>query len=134
IGDCVMAFFGAPMSQTDHAVRAVTAALEMLSSLDRENAGRRHRGLPTLECRVAVNSGPVVVGNLGSDQRVDYTVLGNTVNVAARLEESVAGPGQVVVGPRTRELLGESFAIEDLGRFQLKGLQQPIEAYRIARR
>lgn len=133
IGDCVMAFFGAPIRQSDHARRAVGAAVEMLSFLDRENAGRRRQGLPTLECRVAINSGPVVVGNLGSDQRVDYTVLGNTVNVAARLEETVAGPGQLVIGPETRRLLAGAFPTEGLGSFQLKGLQQPIEAFRVLR-
>ncbi len=133
IGDCVMAFFGAPIRQPDHAQRAVRAAVEMLAFLDRENAVRRRQGLATLECRVAVNSGPVVVGNLGSDQRVDYTVLGNTVNVAARLEESVAGPGQIVVGPETHHLLAGAFPSEALGSFQLKGLQQPIEAFRILR-
>jgi adenylate cyclase len=131
IGDCVMAFFGAPMPQADHALRGVRAAVEIQRALRRWNADRRERGLPPVVARIAVNSGPVVVGDIGSNRRVDYTVLGNTVNVAARLEEAVAGPGEVVVGAETYRLLGGQIPAENLGEVQLKGLQQKIAAYRI---
>src|SRR5262249_7062041 len=83
IGDCVMAFFGAPVPQPDHALRAVHAAVEIQRSLRAWSAERAARGLPGLAARVGLNSGPVVVGDVGSARRVDYTVLGNTVNVAA---------------------------------------------------
>jgi len=93
IGDAVMAFFGAPLPQDDHAERAVRSALELLAALDEWNTGREAAGDDRIEVRVAVNSGPVVVGDIGSATRVDYTVLGNTVNVTSRLEEHVAEPG-----------------------------------------
>ena len=86
IGDCVMAFFGAPVPQVDHAVRAARAAVEIQKGLTAWNAEREKRSLPAFAARVGLNSGPVVVGDIGSDRRVDYTVLGNTVNVAERLE------------------------------------------------
>ncbi len=131
IGDCVMAFFGAPMPQPDHAERAVRAAVEIQHSLRAWNEDRAAQGLPGFAARVALNSGPVVVGDIGSARRVDYTVLGNTVNVAARLEALVAGPGEVVVGPETYRLLAGAIPTEPLGEFQLKGLQQKIIAHRV---
>ena len=134
IGDCVMAFFGAPMQQPDHALRAVTAAIRICQALDGWNAERRQRGLPTVHIRIAVNSGPVVVGDIGSNRRVDYTVLGNTVNVAARLEEKVAALDQIVVGEETYRQLAGRIPTEPLGEFQLKGLSQRISAHRVVRR
>jgi adenylate cyclase len=133
IGDCVMAFFGAPVAQPDHALRAVSAAIEIQDSLAAWSAERAARGLPGLVARVAVNSGPVVVGDVGSDRRVDYTVLGNTVNVAARLEAFVARPGDVVLGPGTFELLAGALPTEPLGEFQLKGLTQKVTAWRVVK-
>jgi adenylate cyclase len=95
------------------------------------SARRETQGLPPLRCRIGINSGPVVVGDIGSRRRVDYTVLGNTVNVAARLESSVAQPGDVVIGPETHRLLGGAVDAEPLGELQLKGLQQKITAWRV---
>lgn len=133
IGDCVMAFFGAPVAQPDHAERAVRAAVEIQQGLAAWNARRAAEGLPGFRARVALNSGPVVVGDIGSARRVDYTVLGNTVNVAARLEAFVAEPDDVVLGPATHRLLKGAIPTEPLGEFQLKGLQQKIQAYRVAK-
>ncbi|HEX3528849.1 MAG TPA: adenylate/guanylate cyclase domain-containing protein [Thermoanaerobaculia bacterium] len=132
IGDCVMAFFGAPVPQADHAVRATRAAIEIQRELTAWSAARNADGLPGFAARVALNSGPVVVGDIGSARRVDYTVLGNTVNVAARLEAFVAKPGDVVLGPETYRLLDGAIPTEPLGEFQLKGLQKKIMAYRVA--
>jgi adenylate cyclase len=131
IGDCVMAFFGAPVAQADHAVRAVRAAVEIQRELTAWSAERETRGLPGFAARVALNSGPVVVGDIGSDRRVDYTVLGNTVNVAARLEAHAARPGDVVLGSETWRLLNGEIPTEPLGELQLKGLQRKIQAYRV---
>ena len=133
IGDCVMAFFGAPMAQADHALRGVRAAIEIQDGLAAWNAARAIEGLPGFKARVALNSGPVVVGDIGSARRVDYTVLGNTVNVAARLETFVAKPDEVILGPETHRLLGGAIPTEPLGEFQLKGLQQKIQAHRVLR-
>ncbi len=132
IGDCVMAFFGAPVPQDDHALRSVRAAVRIQEALAEWNAERQAHGLAPVLARIAVNSGPVVVGDIGSSRRVDYTVLGNTVNVAARLEAFVARPGDVVLGPETHRLVAGAIATEPLGEFQLKGLQRRITAYRVA--
>jgi adenylate cyclase len=132
IGDCVMAFFGAPVAQPDHALRGVRAAIEIQEGLAAWNARRTAEGLPGFKARVALNSGPVVVGDIGSARRVDYTVLGNTVNVASRLE-GVAPPDEIVIGPETHRLLGGAIPTEPMGELQLKGLQQKIPAYRVAR-
>ncbi|HEV8239773.1 MAG TPA: adenylate/guanylate cyclase domain-containing protein [Thermoanaerobaculia bacterium] len=134
IGDCVMAFFGAPMPQPDHAQRAVRAAVEIQRGIKQWNEERASRGAAPLLSRIALNSGPVVVGDVGSDKRVDYTVLGNTVNVAARLEQAATGPGEIVIGGATlAELAGSDgeFRTESLGEFSLKGLVQKVPVYRV---
>jgi len=131
IGDAVMAFFGAPLPVEDHAERAVRAALALMGSLDAWNRDRTADGLDAIAIRVAIHSGPVVVGDIGSASRVDYTVLGNTVNVAARLEEFVAQPGTIAVGETTHNAVKHLFQTEHLGDVQLKGLSRKIGAFRI---
>jgi len=131
IGDAVMAFFGAPLPQEDHAERAVRSALELMSALEEWNAEREAAGDDRIDVRIAVNSGPVVVGDIGSASRVDYTVLGNTVNVTARLEEHVASPGSIVIGETTQAAVGDLFATESLGSVQLKGLSRKINIFRV---
>jgi adenylate cyclase len=133
IGDAVMAFFGAPLPQEDHAERAVRSAIELLEALDAWNVTREADGLDRIEVRVAVNSGPVVVGDIGSATRVDYTVLGNTVNVTARLEEHVATPGSIVIGESTHTALQGLFPTTSLGSVQLKGLSRTIEIFSVER-
>ncbi|MEM7585450.1 MAG: adenylate/guanylate cyclase domain-containing protein [Acidobacteriota bacterium] len=133
IGDCVMAFFGAPMSQPDHAYRAVQAAVTFSAGLDSWNAERERQGQRRIASRIGINTGPVVVGDIGSKKRVDYTVLGNTVNVAARLEEKVAQPGDIVLGDTTCQELAGRIATESLGEVTLKGLSRPIVAHRVVR-
>jgi adenylate cyclase len=132
IGDAVMAFFGAPLPQDDHAERAVRSALELLTVLDEWNSEREAAGDDRIEVRVAVNSGPVVVGDIGSATRVDYTVLGNTVNVTSRLEEHVAEPGTIVLGESTQAAVADLFPTEPLGSVQLKGLSRKINIFRVA--
>jgi adenylate cyclase len=130
IGDCVwrsLALGAARRSQ-----RAVRA-LKILDAQVKWNAERVAAGQPTLSMRIAINSGPVVVGDVGSNRRVDYTVLGNTVNVAARLEGYVGEAGEITVGGETHRLLAGAYPSEALGEFQLKGLQKKIEAFRIKR-
>ncbi len=131
IGDCVMAFFGAPVEQPDHARRAVLAGVAIQESMREWNREREGSGLPPVQCRVGLNTGQVVVGDIGSATRVDYTILGNTVNVAARLESTVATPGEVVISEATRSQLGDEIRVEGLGEYPLKGLQQQVKAYRV---
>ena len=132
IGDAVMAFFGAPLPQEDHAERAVRSALALLTALDQWNREREAEGLDPFAVRIAIHSGPVVVGDIGSAKRVDYTVLGNTVNVTARLEEYVATPGQITIGETTQAAIAHLFPTEHLGNVQLKGLSRKIAVYRVA--
>ncbi len=131
IGDAVMAFWGAPLPQDDHAERAVRSALLMAERLEKWNAEREVDGLDRVEVRIAIHSGPVVVGDIGSATRVDYTVLGNTVNVAARLEEFVAKPGQIVIGETTRAAVAHVFETEHIGDVPLKGLSRKIAVFRV---
>jgi adenylate cyclase len=131
IGDAVMAFFGAPIPQDDHADRAVLAGLMMQRLVGEWNAEREKAALPQVRIRVGINSGPAVVGNVGTEKRVDYTVLGSAVNIASRLESGVAKPGQVVVSNNTLERIMGSFQTESLGEFALKGLQQKMPVFNV---
>ncbi|HYC60861.1 MAG TPA: adenylate/guanylate cyclase domain-containing protein [Thermoanaerobaculia bacterium] len=131
IGDAVMAFFGAPIVQDDHADRAIMAGLMMMERIEQWNLQREKEGLPLVRIRVGINSGPAVVGNVGTEKRVDYTVLGSSVNIASRLESGVAKPGQLVVSQNTLDRLIGSFNTESLGEFALKGLQQKMPVYAV---
>jgi adenylate cyclase len=131
IGDAVMAFFGAPIPQEDHADRAVLAGLMMQRLVGDWNAERAKTNLAPVFIRVGINSGPAVVGNVGTEKRVDYTVLGSAVNIASRLESGVAKPGQVVISKNTLERIIGSFQMEPLGEFALKGLQQKMPVYSV---
>jgi adenylate cyclase len=131
IGDAVMAFFGAPLDQPDHADRAVAAALRIREGMVGWNRERAERGEPPLEVRIALNTGDAIVGDIGSERRVDYTVLGNAVNVAARMEEFVAQPGDIVIGPATYDAVRERYDTAQLGRFALKGLSAQVPLYKV---
>jgi len=131
IGDAVMAFFGAPIPQEDHADRAILAGLMMMARVEIWNEERAKEGLPPVRIRVGINSGPAVVGNVGTEKRVDYTVLGSSVNIASRLESGVAKPGQLVISQHTLDRVVGSFDTEPLGEFALKGLQQKMPVYQI---
>jgi adenylate cyclase len=133
IGDCVMAFFGAPVSFADHAACAVRAAIHIQEIMARWNRDRVAAGLPPLHVRIGLNSGPVIVGDIGSPTRADYTVIGNTVNVAARLEQCAAGPGDIVFAEATRRQLPLDVACEPLGEVTLRGLERGANAFRIGR-
>lgn len=131
IGDGLMAFFGDPQDQPDHAARAIRAAVEMQAAARRLDAAWRARGFGMpLSIRVGLNTGEVVVGNIGSSRRIAYTALGEPVNVAARLESN-AGPGGVLLSARTRELAGELVPMRRLAPIQVKGIARPIEVFAI---
>ncbi|HUP66100.1 MAG TPA: adenylate/guanylate cyclase domain-containing protein [Thermoanaerobaculia bacterium] len=131
IGDAVMAFFGAPLAQENHAIRAVRAGIMMQRLVDEWNRERSAEGLPHVNIRVGINSGPAVVGNVGTEKRVDYTVLGTSVNIASRLESGVAKAGDVVISQNTFDRLDQLFETEALGEFPLKGLKQKMPVYRV---
>ena len=133
MGDCVMAFFGAPIPSPDHATHAVQAAMRIHGVMERWNRERVPAGQPALQARIGINSGPVIVGDIGSPARSDYTVIGNTVNVAARLEQQVAEPGEIIFGDATRQQLPIEFECEPLGEVALRGLGRGVNAFRVRR-
>jgi adenylate cyclase len=128
IGDCIMAFFGAPEPQDDHAERAFRAGKGMLARLEKMNANKVL--FHPLELRIAVNSGKAVVGDVGSALRVDYTVLGSTINLASRME-SICPPGKLIVSQTTYKMLQPSqrLQLEEMGEYRFKGIDQPIPIY-----
>lgn len=129
MGDALMAFFGAPLVQPDHALRAVKAALVMKARLADFNADIG--GGNEVAMRVGINSGSVVAGDIGSSERKDYTVIGDTVNIASRFESSVAKPGDIVIGPTTYEMVKHEIRCESLGPAHLKGKEKAVIAYRV---
>ncbi len=130
MGDAVMAIFGAPLVQPNHAERAIRAGLRMVQLLEQFNRSRPHA--EPLRLRVGINSGTAVCGDIGSMVQKGYTVIGDVVNVASRLESSVAKPGQVVIGPATYELVKEAFDCRALDEVRLRGKDEPIRPYLVA--
>lgn len=128
IGDCIMAVWGAPEPQADHARRALAAAEDMLRFLETANQAWKAQYGVELRLAIGVNSGEAIVGNIGSDKRMEYTVVGDVVNVAARLE-AVAKPNQILVAQRTAELAGEHFELVSLGPHQLTGRKTATIVY-----
>jgi adenylate cyclase len=131
-GDGMMAFFGAPLAMPDHAERAVEAALRMQEALAALNSARD--GVRPIQMRIGVNSGSVVVGDIGSPQRKDYTVIGDVVNIASRLESSVAKPGQVIIGEATWAAAKHAFLCDPLDEVRLKGKQKAVRPYLVRER
>ncbi|MBI3932859.1 MAG: FHA domain-containing protein [Acidobacteria bacterium] len=129
IGDAIMAVFGAPLDMPDHAERAIRAALEMQERLAEFNSERKEG--PHLRIRIGINSGKVVAGEIGSVNKKEYTVLGDTVNTASRLESSVAKPGMVVVGENTYEAVKQLFQCKSLGKATLKGKEKEVAVYEV---
>jgi class 3 adenylate cyclase/tetratricopeptide (TPR) repeat protein len=130
MGDGIMALFGAPVAHEDHAVRACYAALRMQDSLKRY-AEEVHRaaGVP-LHIRVGVNSGEVVVRSIGSDLHMDYTAVGQTTHLAARLEQ-MAMPGSILISPETLNLAEGFVVVKALGERPVKGLEIPIAVFEV---
>jgi class 3 adenylate cyclase len=125
IGDAIMVMFNAPMRQDDHAARAVRAACAAATEID---AAAAAHGWPRM--RIGVNTGPALVGNVGGDEVRLFTAIGDAVNLASRLE-GLAPPGGVVIGARTRELLGDAVTVDSVGPVSVKGKEAPVDAYRV---
>jgi adenylate cyclase len=132
MGDCVMAFWGAPRPTEHHAERAVRAGIRMLDYIDQALEGGKAADFKVKGCGVGIASGPAVVGNIGSADRLDYTVIGDTVNTASRIC-GVAGAGQVVVTEETKDALGPDFRTAPLPPLVVKGKVEPLAVFQVLR-
>jgi class 3 adenylate cyclase/tetratricopeptide (TPR) repeat protein len=130
-GDGVMALFGAPIAHEDSPRRAVHAALGIQRALRTLSADLQREGGLAIEMRIGINTGPVVVGKIGDDLRMDYTAVGDTTNLAARLQQT-ARPGSIRVSEATHRLIGGFFETLDLGELPVKG-HAPVHAFEILR-
>ncbi|MCB9594113.1 MAG: HAMP domain-containing protein [Sandaracinaceae bacterium] len=131
VGDCVMAVFGAPAEQPDHAARALATARDMLRFLEAANAGLEDRYGVTVQLAIGVNSGDAVVGNVGSEKRMEYTAIGDVVNVAARLE-TIARPQQILVTRATADAAGDEFERTRIGEREVPGRAAPVELFEVS--
>ena len=129
MGDAILAFFGAPIAHEDDPQRAVLAGLEIVHGLQPYRQQINSRWGLDFDVRVGVNTGLVVVGPVGSDLHMEYTALGDAINVAARMEQS-ARPGTVQIAGATHHLVAPLFEFEDLGPLEIKGKVEPVLAYR----
>jgi adenylate cyclase len=128
IGDAILAVFGAPFEQPDHATKAVAAALAMQRELIKANAEHPER---PLRMRIAINSGRALTGDIGSPKRREFTVLGDVVNTASRLESTVAKPDQIVISKNTLEKIGNAFQVQPLGGVKLRGRDTELEVFEV---
>ena len=132
IGDAVMAFWNAPLEQPDHAARACRATQDLLRALVRLNVGWAARGLPAISMRVGLATGPALVGNVGSSTKFNYTVMGDTVNLASRLEGAakVFGTLSLVAGATVQAAAG-AVAFRELDWLQVKGRSEPVPVFEV---
>ena len=128
IGDSVLAVFGAPLDLPNHALNAVRAAQSMHRALAALNEERPD---PVLQMRIAIHTGVAMVGDLGSPKRREYTVLGDVVNTAARIEDSAARAGQTVITRATYDRLGDQVAARPLGVTQFRGQTKQVELFEV---
>jgi len=123
-GDGLMALFGAPIAHEDHAQRACHAALSIQKAMGEYSEKVRKEHKLDFKMRIGLNSGQVVVGSIGDDLRMDYTAIGDTTNLAARVEQS-AKPGEIWINQETRNIIAVYFREEAVGEIPLKGRAQP---------
>ena len=131
MGDGVLAFFGAPVAHEDDPERAVRCGLDMVHAIEELASAQQANGAGGLRVRVGVNTGPVVVGVVGTDTAHEYTAMGDTVNVAARMQGS-ARPGSVLVTAATYRFIGQLVDAVDVGMLELKGKTDAVQAYEIS--
>ncbi|HUU63295.1 MAG TPA: adenylate/guanylate cyclase domain-containing protein [Dehalococcoidia bacterium] len=129
-GDGVMALFGAPIAHEDHAQRACYAALAMQRVMGEYGEKIERECGVEFKMRVGLNSGPVIIGAVGNDLRMDYTAIGDTTNLASRMETN-ARPGTVLVSSGTYKIARDFFRFEPLGELKVKGKEKPVEAYQL---
>lgn len=132
IGDAIMAFWGAPYPQPDHAQRACLAALEMISVLRNLQAGWEAEGRPRIDIGVGINTGPVLIGNMGSRHRFNYTIMGDTVNLASRLEGlNKEFATHLIISEFTYEKVRNKIVARELDFIRVKGKRKPVKIFEL---
>ena len=132
IGDAVMAFWGAPVEQPDHPVLACRAALEMQAEVERLNQRFAERSLPTISIGIGLSTGPMTIGNMGSDDHFAYTALGDRVNLGARLEGQTKEFGvSIMVSDTTYKRVEDEMRCRELGSIRVKGRTEPVRVYEL---
>ncbi len=129
-GDGVMALFGAPIAIENHAQNACQAALSIQNTLKKYSEELKNKSGIDFKMRIGLNTGPVIVGSIGDDLRMDYTAIGDTTNLAARME-SLAEPGTILVSDITYKRVSQFFKFEPLGKVTVKGKEEPLDAYKL---
>jgi len=133
IGDAQMAFWNAPLDDNDHAINAVKTGLQMLGDLDEFNQEISKEGIPAFGMGLGINTGSVIVGNMGSSQRFDYTCLGDAVNLASRLEGQSKTYGvRIILGEGTAKLVKDKYTVIELDTIAVKGKTVGVKVYTIA--
>lgn len=133
IGDGLMVLFGAPLADPDHAAHAVAAALEMQVEVAALREKWRRDGLPVIEIGVGVHTGAAIVGNIGSSRRLEYTAIGDTVNLAARIESATKELGRsILVSDSTQAAVATQFDTEPLGEIRVKGRDAPVAVFSVS--
>ena len=130
VGDSILIMFGVPFQRADDAERAIACALEMQLAMPRINKWNAENGLPELEMGIGINSGEVVVGNIGSHKRAKYGVVGSNVNLAARVEGYTVG-GQIFITDSTRRAVSELMTLKDRGLVEPKGVTEPVRLFEV---
>ena len=133
LGDAILAYFGAPIAREDDPQRAVLAALEIQQAVQRYSASVQRRWGMGFSVRCGINTGLVIVGNVGGSQHMEYSALGDAVNLAARMEQT-AEPGAVQISEATYRLVSPFFEVEDIGELEVKGKETPQHTYRVVGR
>ena len=134
MGDCIMAFWNAPLDTKDHQMLAVLTAAQMQSELAMLNTQLKAENLPTINIGIGINTGEALVGNMGSDQRFDYSVIGDPVNLAARLESASKTLGRtLIVSENTKQGIEHKFTFEYIDEIMVKGKTEPVKVYSLQR-
>jgi len=132
VGDMVMGLFGAPVADPRHADHAVAAALEMIRELERLNAGWKAQGRPTMDIGIGINSGEMIAGNIGSDTVMSYTVIGDAVNLGARLESATKDhAAQILISEAVRSKLTTPVKTREIGAISVKGKAQSVVVHAV---
>lgn len=131
-GDAIMAVFGAPIAHGNHAYNACRTALDMQNQLLKMRDLWRKQSRPQLKCRIGINTGPMVVGNMGSENRFDYTVMGDAVNLGARLESANKEySSQIIIGDETYQMAKDLIIARPLDLLRVKGRGEPVSVYEL---